>query len=259
MMESPPAACNVSAPTALPLWRGKTMVRLARFPLESAAVIDDSFVMPEGQGVPEMLRGSITALVTPFAKNGGFDEKAFRAFVDWQIAEGTSGLVPVGTTGESPTLSHDEHRQVVKVCVEVAKRQGAGHRRRRLQQHRRGGRPRAICREGRRRRGAGGDALLQQADPARPLCAFRRRRQGDQPAGDHLQHPAALGDRHDAGDDGPAGARLQEHRRRQGCDRQGRARVGAAPDLRQGFHPAFRRGRLGARASTRMAASAPSR
>jgi 4-hydroxy-tetrahydrodipicolinate synthase len=68
-----------------------------------------------------MLRGSITALVTPFAKSGGFDEKAFRAFVDWQIAEGSKGLVPVGTTGESPTVSHDEHRQVVKVCVEVAK------------------------------------------------------------------------------------------------------------------------------------------
>jgi len=68
-----------------------------------------------------MLRGSITALVTPFAKSGGFDEKAFRAFVDWQIAEGSNGLVPVGTTGESPTVSHEEHRQVVKVCVEVAK------------------------------------------------------------------------------------------------------------------------------------------
>jgi 4-hydroxy-tetrahydrodipicolinate synthase len=68
-----------------------------------------------------MFRGSITALVTPFAKSGGFDEKAFRAFVDWQIAEGSTGLVPVGTTGESPTLSHDEHRQVVKVCVEIAK------------------------------------------------------------------------------------------------------------------------------------------
>ena len=67
-----------------------------------------------------MLRGSIPALVTPFAKSGGFDEKAFRAFVDWQIAEGSAGLVPVGTTGESPTLSHDEHRQVVKACVEVA-------------------------------------------------------------------------------------------------------------------------------------------
>jgi 4-hydroxy-tetrahydrodipicolinate synthase len=68
-----------------------------------------------------MLRGSLTALVTPFEKSGRFDEKAFRAFVEWQIAEGTSGLVPVGTTGESPTLSHEEHRQVVKACVEVAK------------------------------------------------------------------------------------------------------------------------------------------
>lgn len=67
-----------------------------------------------------MLRGSLTALVTPFGKSGRFDEKAFRSFVEWQIAEGTTGLVPVGTTGESPTLSHDEHRQVVKVCVEVA-------------------------------------------------------------------------------------------------------------------------------------------
>ena len=68
-----------------------------------------------------MLRGSLTALVTPFDKDGRFDEKAFRALAEWQIAEGTSGLVPVGTTGESPTLSHDEHRQVVKACVEVAK------------------------------------------------------------------------------------------------------------------------------------------
>ncbi|NGN40674.1 4-hydroxy-tetrahydrodipicolinate synthase [Mesorhizobium sp. CGMCC 1.15528] len=68
-----------------------------------------------------MLRGSLTALVTPFEKSGRFDEKAFRAFVEWQIAEGTTGLVPVGTTGESPTLSHDEHRLVVKACVEVAK------------------------------------------------------------------------------------------------------------------------------------------
>ena len=68
-----------------------------------------------------MLRGSLTALVTPFDKGGRFDEKAFRAFVEWQIAEGTKGLVPVGTTGESPTLSHDEHRQVVQACVDAAK------------------------------------------------------------------------------------------------------------------------------------------
>ncbi|MGH6762836.1 MAG: 4-hydroxy-tetrahydrodipicolinate synthase [Phyllobacterium sp.] len=65
-----------------------------------------------------MLKGSLTALVTPFDKNGNFDEKAFRGFVNWQIAEGTNGFVPVGTTGETPTLSHDEHRRVVEVCVE---------------------------------------------------------------------------------------------------------------------------------------------
>ncbi len=66
-----------------------------------------------------MFRGSITALVTPM-RDGRLDEEAFRAFVDWQISEGTHGLVPVGTTGESPTLSHDEHKRVVQVCIEVA-------------------------------------------------------------------------------------------------------------------------------------------
>src|ERR1044072_2695199 len=64
-------------------------------------------------------RGSFTALVTPF-KNGAVDEKGFRGLVDWQIAEGTNGLVPVGTTGESPTLSHDEHKHVVEWCVDQA-------------------------------------------------------------------------------------------------------------------------------------------
>ncbi len=70
--------------------------------------------------VKTSFRGSFTALVTPFA-NGSVDEKAFRSLVDWQIAEGTDGLVPVGTTGESPTLSHDEHRDVVEWCIEQAR------------------------------------------------------------------------------------------------------------------------------------------
>jgi 4-hydroxy-tetrahydrodipicolinate synthase len=65
-------------------------------------------------------RGSFTALVTPF-KNGSLDEAAFRSLVNWQISEGTHGLVPVGTTGESPTLSHDEHKRVVEWCIEEAK------------------------------------------------------------------------------------------------------------------------------------------
>jgi 4-hydroxy-tetrahydrodipicolinate synthase len=67
-----------------------------------------------------MFRGSLTALVTPFNEDGTIDEAAFRALVEWQIEEGTHGLVPVGTTGESPTLSHAEHREVVRICVEVA-------------------------------------------------------------------------------------------------------------------------------------------
>src|SRR5947209_18058559 len=66
-------------------------------------------------------RGSFTALVTPF-KNGSLDEKAFRDIVEWQIGEGTNGLVPVGTTGESPTLSHAEHNRVVEWCTDQAKR-----------------------------------------------------------------------------------------------------------------------------------------
>ncbi|MGU3538999.1 4-hydroxy-tetrahydrodipicolinate synthase [Methylobacterium sp. A54F] len=65
------------------------------------------------------LKGSLTALATPF-REGAFDEPAFRAFVEWQIQQGTHGLVPVGTTGETPTLSHAEHDRVVEVCIDVA-------------------------------------------------------------------------------------------------------------------------------------------
>src|SRR5213080_693882 len=65
-------------------------------------------------------RGSFTALVTPF-KNCSMDEAAFRSLVNWQIAEGTHGLVPVGTTGESPTVSHDEHKRVVEWCIDEAR------------------------------------------------------------------------------------------------------------------------------------------
>jgi len=64
--------------------------------------------------------GSLPALVTPF-KAGEIDETALRALVDWQIESGSSGLVPVGTTGESPTLSHDEHKRVVEIVVSQAK------------------------------------------------------------------------------------------------------------------------------------------
>ncbi len=66
------------------------------------------------------LRGSFPALITPF-KNGEVDEKAFRKFVNWQIAEGSHGLVPVGTTGESPTVTPEEHKRIIEICIEEAK------------------------------------------------------------------------------------------------------------------------------------------
>lgn len=70
-----------------------------------------------------MFTGSLVALITPF-KNGSVDEKGFEKFVAWQIAEGTDGLVPCGTTGESPTLSMEEHKRVIDICVQTAKGTG---------------------------------------------------------------------------------------------------------------------------------------
>lgn len=67
-----------------------------------------------------MLKGSIPALVTPFTDNGEVDYDGFEKFVDWQVKQGSHGLVPVGTTGESPTLSHEEHQKVVELCVKTA-------------------------------------------------------------------------------------------------------------------------------------------
>ena len=67
-----------------------------------------------------MFKGSFTALITPF-RNGGLDEEAFRRIVEWQISEGTHGLVPAGTTGESPTLNYDEHKRVIELAVVTAK------------------------------------------------------------------------------------------------------------------------------------------
>jgi 4-hydroxy-tetrahydrodipicolinate synthase len=66
-----------------------------------------------------MFKGSFVALITPF-RNGGVDEAAFQGLVAWQIEQGTHGLVPTGTTGEAPTLSHDEQERVIALCAEVA-------------------------------------------------------------------------------------------------------------------------------------------
>jgi 4-hydroxy-tetrahydrodipicolinate synthase len=67
-----------------------------------------------------MFKGSLVATITPMRPDGALDEDAYARFVDWQINEGTAGLVPVGTTGESPTLSHDEHKRMVEIAVRVA-------------------------------------------------------------------------------------------------------------------------------------------
>jgi 4-hydroxy-tetrahydrodipicolinate synthase len=68
-----------------------------------------------------MFKGVYTALITPFTTKGAVDEAAFQKFVEWQIEQGVHGLVPCGTTGESPTLTHEEHNRVIDLCVEVAK------------------------------------------------------------------------------------------------------------------------------------------
>jgi len=69
-----------------------------------------------------MFKGSLVALITPMRQDGSIDEKAYAALVDWQINEGTAAVVPAGTTGESPTLNHAEHKRVVEIAIEVARR-----------------------------------------------------------------------------------------------------------------------------------------
>jgi 4-hydroxy-tetrahydrodipicolinate synthase len=68
-----------------------------------------------------MFSGSIPALVTPFGPDGGFDERAYRELIEWQVAEGSSALVPCGTTGEAATLTQAEQFAIVRVCVEQAR------------------------------------------------------------------------------------------------------------------------------------------
>jgi len=67
-----------------------------------------------------MFKGSIVALITPMRADGALDEGAFERLIEWQIEQGTHGLVPVGTTGESPTLTHDEHRRLIDIAVRVS-------------------------------------------------------------------------------------------------------------------------------------------
>src|SRR5262245_19035216 len=79
--------------------------------------------LPQEEAEEAMFTGSLVALITPF-RNGSVDEKGFEKFVAWQIKEGTDGLVPCGTTGESPTLSYEEHKRVIDICIQTAKGSG---------------------------------------------------------------------------------------------------------------------------------------
>lgn len=65
-------------------------------------------------------KGAFTALVTPFS-GGRIDEEAYRNLIEWQVENGINGVVPCGTTGESATMSHDEHKQVIRICVDQVK------------------------------------------------------------------------------------------------------------------------------------------
>jgi 4-hydroxy-tetrahydrodipicolinate synthase len=67
-----------------------------------------------------MFKGSIVALITPMRPDGSLDEAAYSRFIDWQIEQGTEGIVAVGTTGESPTLTHEEHRRAVEIALRAA-------------------------------------------------------------------------------------------------------------------------------------------
>src|ERR1700759_2105381 len=79
------------------------------------------FASESRAGRRTMFKGSLVALITPMRADGSVDEKAYAEFVEWQIKEGTDAVVPVGTTGESPTLSHHEHKRAVEIAIEVAK------------------------------------------------------------------------------------------------------------------------------------------
>ena len=188
-----------------------------------------------------MFKGSFVALITPF-RNGGVDETKFQDFVAWQVDQGTHGLVPSGTTGESPTLSHDEQERVIALCVEVAN-----------------GRVPVIA-------GTGSNSTAHTieltriakeagANAALIVCPYYNK-----PTQEGLyQHFKAIHDavdipiviynipgrsvgRHDQRDDGAA-RQAAQHRRRQGRDQRSRAAIAHARRDRPRFLDAVGRGR----------------
>ena len=188
--------------------------------------------------------GSMPALITPF-KDGKFDEPAFRALVDWQISAGSHGLVPVGTTGESPTLSHEEHRRVVDVCIDEAR-----------------GRVPVIAGAGsnntaeaidlaRHAEKAGADAVLVVTpyyNKPTQEGLYRHFKAIDDAIGIPIViyniPPRSVVDM--SVDTMKRLYELQEYRRREGRDRRSRARLPPAPCDGPRFHPALGRGHDGA-------------
>ena len=165
--------------------------------------------------------------------------RRLRALVEWQIEQGTDGLVPVGTTGESPTLSHAEHERVVELVIEAAAGRvpviaGAGSNAtaEAISLSRHAKKVGADAHPGR-------DALLQQADPGGAVRSFQGDPRRGRPAADHLQHPGPLGGRHERRDDG--GARpAAECGRGQGRDRRPGAAAADHARLRRRLLPAVR-------------------
>ena len=164
-----------------------------------------------------MFKGSLVALITPMRADGSVDEKAYAEFVDWQIKEGTDAVVPVGTTGESPTLSHDEHKRVVEIAIEVAR-----------------GRVPVIAGAGsnstaeaidltRHAKKAGADATLVVTPyynkPTQEGMYLHFKAIADAVDLPMIIYniPPRIGGRHERRDDGAAG-QAQEHRRREGRD-----------------------------------------
>ena len=137
-----------------------------------------------------MFGGAIVAIVTPF-RNGKVDEEALRKLIEEQIAAGTDGIAPCGTTGESTTLSHEEHDRVIEITIDAVRKRVPGHCRDRIQQHGGGASPDAA------RLGSGGRcrpdglSLLQPSDPGGALSALPDDCGRSSDPDHHLQHRRA--------------------------------------------------------------------
>ncbi len=151
-----------------------------------------------------MLKGSLVALITPMRADGAVDEDALARFVDWQIREGTNGVISVGTTGESPTLSHDEHRRAIEITIKAS-----------------GGRVPVVAGTGsnsteeavaltRHAKEAGADAALvvtpyyNKPTQEGLYLHFKAIADAADIPDHHLQHPEPQHRRYEPGDDGPA-------------------------------------------------------